>query len=505
MPKLVMLSDGVVVREVQLGLRDLTIGRARDNDVVLDDPDKTVSRHHAEVRLDGNGYVIVDVGSQNGVWNGETQVREIELTPGMTLSVGSFDIRFDSAPGDPDIASVNRAESLGLGPHLGASSAATAATRPPTQTSGTLRFDARSQKEKASGPAAEARRSRPPIWRQLAAFRPEWIGASRRWPHLALFAGIVGVLVLALVLSQTWLRRPAQPDREGAANNPSEPLAPSAESERQRHLLDARTALDRGLLQEAQDAVRKSLTISGNNVEALELQTRVQNAIRTAEARRAVPTPGTPQSAALRSDQPSAAPPPARNRPQAEPTPWPMLARRPNETPAALRERSRVIFERYGAAEGLLRVERFADAAAAFTAILAEEPGYESSADSLKEARAGITAQTRQAIAAGSALEASGDLVAALSQYERARQLDPSLDEVDNLEKQLRVRMTQKGNELFAEAKQFDASGRSPKEAIDRYQRVLGLLPPDDPKHVFAKSRLEALRAGRDRKPEAGE
>ena len=178
-----------------------------------------------------------------------------------------------------------------------------------------------------------------------------------------------------------------------------------------------------------------------------------------------------------------------------------MPAVQQNEIPAPKKERSPAMLERLATAVGLLRADRFAEAATALTAILAEEPGWESAADRLKEARAGIPAQARRAIAAGSALEASGDLAGAMSQYEHARQLDPTLSELDSLVRPLRGRMTQKGNELFAEASQYHGRNKI-KEAADLYQRVLALLPPDDPKHAMAKSRLDAIRAGRDRKPE---
>src|SRR5688500_11147853 len=43
----------------------VTIGRAPENDLVLDHP--SVSRRHAEVRRTPNGFTITDLGSANGV------------------------------------------------------------------------------------------------------------------------------------------------------------------------------------------------------------------------------------------------------------------------------------------------------------------------------------------------------------------------------------------------------------------------------------------------------
>jgi VWFA-related protein len=52
----------------------INVGRARDNQIVLDDP--TVSRHHAWVKAEGENFVVFDVGSANGTFVNDEQVKE---------------------------------------------------------------------------------------------------------------------------------------------------------------------------------------------------------------------------------------------------------------------------------------------------------------------------------------------------------------------------------------------------------------------------------------------
>ncbi|MFP5476033.1 MAG: FHA domain-containing protein, partial [Gammaproteobacteria bacterium] len=71
-----------------------TIGRADTNTLVLDDPDRTVSRVHAQVLCRGDQYVIVDRGSNpmqcNGVPLGAGN--EVALMGGERLVIGSFEL-----------------------------------------------------------------------------------------------------------------------------------------------------------------------------------------------------------------------------------------------------------------------------------------------------------------------------------------------------------------------------------------------------------------------------
>ena len=81
-------------RRVPLEVPAVSIGRLDTCDVVLDDP--TVSRNHAEVRRDGEGFELVDLGSRNGTRvNGYGIVRQ-RLADGDELHIGAVPLRFEA-------------------------------------------------------------------------------------------------------------------------------------------------------------------------------------------------------------------------------------------------------------------------------------------------------------------------------------------------------------------------------------------------------------------------
>lgn len=96
--RVLLLRDGVVLRALELARRDVTVGRALQNDLVLDDPDKLVSRFHAEIRFEGGRYVIVDLNSQNGTWVDNQRMDRVELRAGMPVTIGPYRLIFDDTP-----------------------------------------------------------------------------------------------------------------------------------------------------------------------------------------------------------------------------------------------------------------------------------------------------------------------------------------------------------------------------------------------------------------------
>ena len=73
---------------------EVTIGRSRDCDIVLDDVG--ISRHHAEIRPGSDGWTVRDLGSTNGVLvNGQPALEAQPLQPGDRVELGSTEIVFE--------------------------------------------------------------------------------------------------------------------------------------------------------------------------------------------------------------------------------------------------------------------------------------------------------------------------------------------------------------------------------------------------------------------------
>ena len=77
-----------------LGRLRITIGRSARNDLCI--PDPFASRVHAEVRREGDEYLLQDLGSANGtLYNGATVQGVVPLTVGGRIQIGETEIIFN--------------------------------------------------------------------------------------------------------------------------------------------------------------------------------------------------------------------------------------------------------------------------------------------------------------------------------------------------------------------------------------------------------------------------
>jgi predicted component of type VI protein secretion system len=76
-----------------LGGNRVVVGRSREADIVLADPN--VSRRHAELRRDESGWQVVDLGSTNGIKVNGRRVDHAGLSPGDQITIGVTDLTFE--------------------------------------------------------------------------------------------------------------------------------------------------------------------------------------------------------------------------------------------------------------------------------------------------------------------------------------------------------------------------------------------------------------------------
>ena len=74
--------------------RRVTIGSSPDNDVPIDDP--AVSREHAMIEVDEQGYRLRDRGSKNGTRIGDLRVHDLFLVHDTRFTVGSTTLTFET-------------------------------------------------------------------------------------------------------------------------------------------------------------------------------------------------------------------------------------------------------------------------------------------------------------------------------------------------------------------------------------------------------------------------
>lgn len=97
MPKIIVMMDGIVIKEVELTKERTALGRRPYNDVVIEN--LAVSGEHAAFHLDAHGVTVEDLNSTNGTFVNGRAVKKQILRHGDMLEVGKYKIRFESLAG----------------------------------------------------------------------------------------------------------------------------------------------------------------------------------------------------------------------------------------------------------------------------------------------------------------------------------------------------------------------------------------------------------------------
>jgi len=90
MSKLVLKFENAVLQEVAVGDKEVSIGRAPDNAIVIDNP--AVSHYHARVFTEEQQLMLEDFGSLNGTFVNGQRIKMIGLKPGDSVTIGKHTI-----------------------------------------------------------------------------------------------------------------------------------------------------------------------------------------------------------------------------------------------------------------------------------------------------------------------------------------------------------------------------------------------------------------------------
>jgi hypothetical protein len=428
-------------REIELKGSPVSIGRGPQNDLVLEDPGKSVSRFHAEILFQDQQYVLVDRGSQNGVWVAGRRVQSIVLDPKVVATIGLFRLVFE---GDAEPEAVPIEPTLTRPAQNAASSNPEGSAAPQVLRTGKTRQKARYQKWASVGIAAIA-------------------------------------LIIAIAAAVTYLS-PRPPDATpqeigrdiGLADPPPPPPAPLREVPDDSELIIASVG---PWIDEKRDCsaaivnLQEVLERDPGNTRALDLLER---------ARGCMPQETSPKPTAKAPVEALVALPPEKGG----------LDPRSGETQAQYQARVHDAETRYNDALELLKQGNLGDAIKALESLRSIVPaGYRELDAKLAEARNARRDTARRARNSAADFEKKGDYDASIEALNRAFILEPDPEikaDIDRLTRQkIQAGLDACESGRKAWAVQFYEQARV------HYERVLKFLPREHPCYETATQRVQ--------------
>jgi pSer/pThr/pTyr-binding forkhead associated (FHA) protein len=483
--KLLIFRGEAAHAEVELTDQILRIGRSPQDDIVLPDPSKGVSRTHAEIRFEGGRYLLVDHQSQNGIWVAGSRVSSVALEPGVVASIGPYRLMMEAAAVEPAGTGDTPTEVIQRkdhppGPRIAADGRVPEKPAPPPRASDAPRagrWYAQRRWQVVAGAAAvlvavslfavyELTQKEQPTF-DLVAARAMVLGGQCQQAlaeHIdpALRANPNDTTALEL---KRKCAEPPPPTVPPVAPAPPPPIATQQLDEAETLIAakDCPTALEK---------INQVLATDPNDGRAQQLAALATACIAPSPSLRRVP-----------------AEPLAVKRPPAEGGLDPL----PTESQKDYLKRVDAMRARYDDAVSVLQKGAYVAAAREFELIRKEVPtGYLDLAQRLDAARSGMKDEAKRALAAARAAEDRGDFDAATESYRRAHGLDPGI-QVDVPLQRVADQRLQLGKKRCSEG-QLDFSYGNNAAAIAAFQEVLKLLPPSDPCYATARDRLAQLR-----------
>ncbi len=96
MPEIIIKLGDNIVHKYILDKDIISIGRARDNDIVIEN--LSVSRNHARIRKVDGKYIVTDLNSANGTQVNGVQITKTELVDNDVISIGKHKLQFVNKP-----------------------------------------------------------------------------------------------------------------------------------------------------------------------------------------------------------------------------------------------------------------------------------------------------------------------------------------------------------------------------------------------------------------------
>lgn len=521
MTKLTIYRGESLISEVQLTGKTLRLGRSKDNDVVLEDPGKGVSRTHAELRPEGGRYRLVDLESQNGIWVSGVRVPSVLLAPGTVAAMGPFRVAIDATspvtqgftPITPELLPETGTEFSRPIPPTAPAGAA------PMDGPGALLDDLSGSTAPAPATPLPSPSPKPAAPAAAAAPRPPRPAGTANWysqPLVWIAVAVVLVAASGYGAYKFVYKAPRKPAFDVAAAttlasnnrcqealdqyiNPAlqaDPNNAEALGLKQRctpptttsipptvvtepavvtktaaqQLDDAETALAAKDCQTALEAAKTVLIDDPNDARAKDIAAKATTCL----------TPIAPKTATVGDPVVKIAPADGGLEPL------------PGESGKDYKIRVNLVRKRYDDAVGLLQVQRYSQALREFEAIAPNVPaGYRDLAQRRTEARNAIRDEATRAYNAGQQAEQRGELNVAIERYQRAHDLDAARDVTAEIarinEQKLRV-----GQQLCNAGMASFALGKN-ADALDKLTKAVELLPSSDACYVRAKDALTRI------------
>lgn len=90
MPEIVVKYDNKVIERIVTEKKRISIGRTKDNDIVLEN--RGVSRKHAMIEFNNNAAVVIDNESLNGTFVNNRKINEEVLRDDDTITIGKYSL-----------------------------------------------------------------------------------------------------------------------------------------------------------------------------------------------------------------------------------------------------------------------------------------------------------------------------------------------------------------------------------------------------------------------------